>query len=329
MQKLEFGLIVESLVDKMDSFRHVENLNRDTVSRQSFIRSLVDTKTIYDQALLNHNESIVLQYLSAGSVFDNNNFSLLLTAVSQIRPDVVMNDEILNTNTLKSNLRILDFYAFQQSLLQLRNVFTHLLLPSEIKMEKGIINYESNLEEGNLFFVIVDDGFPSISKLTKVFNALNNLIESIYLLLEKIEGNLLQKPSKIILLDSGTDVNIVVKVLKSVADIITKLGNDFWDFLIHRKNHNHDRNMASMDQTLDVLIKLKDARDKGAIDDITEGRLKTGIINSTQALFDNNTLPRNIAEIGRVHTNRTVLLEKNNSHLLGSGSEDVENLPTV
>lgn len=325
MQKLELRNNLSEILKQLKSLEIIKMFQSDPVDRSIFLKLAIESKAGYDQAISDLEKKKVFDEFEIVKIYSTDNFSNIISFISTA-PAVHNSPLLVTRNVLVSNNVLNDFYSFHKTLVSTFKLIDNLLISNrEIFDSKSDFNITEAQNHGNLILEVIDNNNITLKNLTDILNSLQKLIEIIYLLYDKVEQEDFDIFPTVTMIDSGSDINFILKMPEKVANLIAQIIKEFWDFLINNKNYKHEQKLKTLENTITVLGKLKQARDEDIIDAETAEVLKKGIIENTEKIVLNNTLTKQIVTEKREFSNRELLLEQSNRHLLDY--ENHKNLP--
>ena len=317
MQKLELRNNLNEIIKRLMSREIVDFLGNNKIDKSTLLKLIVDSKGGYDQATTDTEKEKVFEQFEAVKMYETAYFSRLISTVSTASND--------NRSTFISNTTLNDFYSFHKSLISTFNLIDNLLMSSkEIFDENNDFVIEDAQNKGNLILQIVDEGNVPLDKFQDIITALENLIERIYYLFDKVEGEKFDIHPSISMVDSGSDINLILKVPKKAANLIAQVLKEFWDIIANNKSYRHGQKLKGIEKSLTVLEKIKAAKDSGIIDAETAKVISNGIIENTETIILKNTMTKQIMLERKDYSNRQLLLDQNKRFLLENPKEENE-----
>jgi len=325
MQKLELRNNLSEILKRLKSTQIIELLkpsSGNVVDKTRLVKLLIDSKAGYDQQFSDKERERILQQFDAANVYSTGNFSILISFSSAIGTNPVGSTNIPKGNLLANDV-VTDFYSFHKTLQSTFNLIDNLLLnQKELFDENNDFNIDEAQGKGNLILEIVDNGNIGLKKLNYILQALEKLIEIIYLLYDKVEKEQFVMQPSVILVDSGSDISFIFKLPEKAANLIAQVIREAWDFVVNNKNYKLERNLRTLEKSLTVIGKLKEANDRGDIDRETTQVLKQGLIENVEKLISNNTVTKQIIMEENEFSNRQILIESGNRYLLENGANN-------
>lgn len=314
MQKLELRNNLNEIIKRLKSREIVEFLSSNQIDKGNLLKLIVDSKGGYDQATTDSEKEKVFEQFEAQKMYETNYFSHLISIVSTASNN--------NRSTFISNNTLNDFYSFHKSLISTFNLIDNLLMSTkEIFNDDNDFVIEDAQNKGNLILQIVDENNVSLDKFQDIISSLEKLIEMIYYLYEKVENEKFDLQPSITMVDSGSDINLILKIPKKAANLIAQILKEFWDIIANNKSYRHGQKLKGIENTLSVLEKIKDAKDKGVIDAETAKVISNGIIGNAETIILKNTAPKQIMLEKKDYSNRQLLLDQNKRFLIENGKE--------
>lgn len=314
MQKLDFRNNLEYLVKLLKSEEIVKYLD-GAVNKNELLKLLVESKSGFDQASTDRQKAKILTEFKASEEYSTQKFSSIVTHVST-RPDNNNRLQFLNDNNLNN------FYAFHKMLMSTFRLVDNLLFENKELFENNVFNAEKATQKGNLVIQIVDNEKVRIHKFNEISEALENLIETVYTLYDKIEGEQFEEQPSIVLLDSGSDINFVIKLPEKASNLIAQVIKQFWDLIVNNKYVRHKQKMTSLIQSITVLEKIEQAKNNETIDRETAEILKKGIVENTEKIVFGNAMTKQLLQESNEYSNRQLLLDKSNQYLLEEAKQE-------
>ena len=169
---------------------------------------------------------------------------------------------------------------------------------------------------------VIDDENVGLLKFSEIISALEKLIDTVYFLFDKVEDEKFDVHPTLSMLDSGSDINIVVKLPEKAVNLIAQIIKQMWDLIANNSSYRHGQKLKNLEKTITVLGKLKEAKDKNIIDAETAEVLKKGIIENTEKIILKNTLTKEIVIESKEFSNRQLILEQSKRYQLSSGKNE-------
>ncbi len=321
MQKLDLRNNLMEVIDNLRSKQITDPLEGGTaVQSHTLLKLFIESKAGFDKAALDSQKDAIFKQFKAHEFYETGYFSQLIAFISPSRN--------AGTNEYLQNLLVSRFYSFHKSLQYTFGLIDNLLFSSREFFDKDSRFDSSSLpSRGILMLQIIDDGEPTIHKVAAVVQSIEALLRTIYLFLEKVHGEKCDDPPKVVLADSGTDINITVKLPEKAAEIVASLLKEFWDLIVNGKYTRHKKNMVLVEDSIDILKKVKEAELAKVIDPESAEIWRRGIIEHTENILLNNTLTKAIIVQQTEISNRQLLLQQNRIYQITEGKREPEEPP--
>jgi hypothetical protein len=317
MQKLELRNNLNEIIKRLQSREIVQFLKNNAIEKTNLLKLVVDSKGGYDQAMSDPEKEKVFEQFDTSKMYETTYFSNLISVISTASNN--------NRSTFISNNAINDFYSFHKSLISTFNLIDNLLMSSkEIFNEQNDFVIEDAQNKGNLILQIVDNGNVPLDKFQDIISSLEKLIENIYYLYDKVENEKFDIHPSISMVDSGSDINLILKIPKKAANLIAQIIKEFWDIIANNKSYRHGQKLKGIEHSLTVLEKIKVAKDSGIIDPETAKVISNGIIENTETIILKNTMTKQIMLERKDYSNRQLLLDQNQRFLLENPKNESE-----
>lgn len=319
MQKLDLRNNLHQLIIGLKSKEIVKILDGN-LKGDELLKLIVNSKAAYDKASTNKDMVRVFEQFNLSEIYSINIFSHIISFVSKLGQENRSRTQFLNDSSLTT------FYSHHKTLIATFNIVDNLLLEDiDFFDENRSFNIHQAQDKGNLILQIIDEGNVPLDKMQSIIVHLNKLIETVYLLYDKIENeNFTDKPS-IIMVDSGSDINFSVKVPKKAANLIAQVIKQLWDVIVNNKSFRHNQKLKDIEGSISVMAKINEAKENGIIEPEMAEVLKKGIYENTREVILKNTLTKEIVIETTELSNRQMLLEQTKTYQLEQGkSEDEE-----
>ena len=89
--------------------------------------------------------------------------------------------------------------------------------------EQNNFDIEKAESKGNLILQVIDDENVRLEKLIKILESSYKLIETVFEFLKLVDSEKIEEIPSISLIDSGTDINFIIKIPKIVFFINVRL----------------------------------------------------------------------------------------------------------
>lgn len=318
MQKLDLRNSLNQLIIGLKSQEIVTFLNQTKINKNELLRLVVESKAGFDQALTDKDKARVIAEFEADKIYNTNIYSTILAHISNAPND--------SRPVFFSNNQLNDLYSFQKTLISTFRLIDKLLLSNrDIFDDSNSFNPEVAERNGNLILQIVDDDNIDLSNFDIVIQSIKRLIETVYLIYDKIDNEQFDLHPKITLIDSGSDISIGIKIPEKAVNTITDILKQFWDLVVNNKFYRQGQKIKALDNSLEILLKIKKAKDEKIIDAESAEIFKKGIIENTEKIVLKNTMTKKILMEKRNSTNRNLMIEKGKLYQLGQGKKKEDN----
>lgn len=319
MQKLELRNNLNGLVQRLKTKELIAFLETPQIEKSNLLTLVIDSKSGYDQALTESTTKKVFEQFDTEKVYNTKFFSSLVSFISNSPHDKK------NRTLFLANQHLNDFYSFHKTLISTYNLIDNLLLTSrDIFDVDDKFDIESAQKNGNLILQVIDDENVGLLKFSEIISSLEKLIDTIYFLFDKVENEKFDIHPVVTMIDSGSDINIVVKLPEKAVNLIAQIIKQMWDLIANNSTYRHGQKLENLDKTITVLGKLKEAQDKNVIDRETAEVLKKGIIENAEKIILKNTLTKQIVIENKEFSNRQLILEQSKRYQLGAGKRETE-----
>ena len=318
MQKLELRNYLHQIILVLKSNEIVEYLSKaNNINKIELVRLFVQSKGGYDNFYVDVQMKKIFEEFDADSIYNSENFSYLVSFIPTAPNE--------GRNTFLSNDFVNKFYSFHRSLLNTFKLIDNILISNRDLFDENnnydIVKAEN---EGNLVLQIIDNEDVSLSKINSVFESCVKLIETVYLLSDKVDNERLDQIPKVSLIDSGSDININITLPKKAALQISILLKEFWEFISTNKLYKLKKRNEALDNSLSLLKKIKEAEEAKVIEKEDAELLRKNILCNTEGIVFNNALPQRILLEAKTISNRELLMSKTQVLLL----EQPKDLPS-
>ena len=317
MQKLDLRNNLKELIDSLNS-REITSFVENTganINSTHVLRLLLNSKAGFDRALFYPEKQVIMKEFRAVEFYETNYFSDVVTFLSPAR-NMLANDFLANSVFNR-------FYLFHKSLLFSFQLIDNLLLPHrELFQEDTSFVIDKLPGKGILMLQLIDEDDIGLGKLIKVLTSISDLVGIINVMMERIDKEGRGEEATIILIDSGTDINISVKLPEKAAEIIAKLLEEFWNLIVNRKYVENKKNVEMIQDSVTALRAIKEAEDNKVIDRESAELWRRGIVDNTEKILLNNTLTKSIIVQQNEVSNRQLLLEQSSRFQLTDGKKD-------
>lgn len=327
MQKIDLRNYLKHITESLKSQNVVDLLGENqAISASNLIKLIIESKSGYDNALSDSEKNEILSILQASQLYSSDNITNIVSFASPQGNKA--------TTSFLLNEKVLRFLIFHKTILNSFNLIDTLLLSSrEIFDEKNNFNAQYLKDKGIVTFQLIDKDKLSLNKLDKVVHSLKEITDTVNLVLEKLDNLDINEPPKIIYVDSGSKINFIIKIPEKAANTLSELFKEFWDYIVHRKYLRHEKNNTAIEDSIDILKKIKNARDDQIITPEEAEIWKRGIIKNTENIVFNNTLTKEIIDERAEITTEQLLLEQteinritfeNETHLIENEGDEEE-----
>jgi hypothetical protein len=270
---------------------------------------IIESKSGYDKASIDESNKKIFDEFGTVTYYNTNTFSQVMTFCGTIGTQAktqFLNNPLINT-----------FFSFHNSLRITFNIVDKLLIEnSNLFNEQKHFNFEEAENKGLLTIQIVSEDKIAIQKLKTIFEAIDQLLATIYQLFEKIEGDKFEDLPQVELIDSGSDINFILKIPKKAANQLSQILREAFEFVFNNKTYKLKQKNKALRDSLTVIKKIDEAREKKIIDDVTSEVFKKSIVENTLIAISNNAVNKNLISGTSEISNRTLLIQMNKQHLL-------------
>lgn len=318
MQKLDLRNNIKKIIVVLKSEEIIKIFTgapNKGVPKGDLIRLIIESKRGYDNTIINKEFEIIYKQFSAEAIYETDFIAQILSYIPSAPNE--------SRNTYLTHDHINRFYSFHNSLISTFNLIDKVMIDDKSLFdEQNNFDIEKAKSEGNLILQIIDDENVRLTKFIKIFDSCNKLIESVYEILNKIESEKIDETPSISLIDSGTDINFIIKIPKKAADKISELLKEFWEFVVNNKGYRLKKKNEAIENSLTILRQLKEATDNKILDEESSARLKLGVLQNTENIVFNNTLPKQLLIEQKIISNRDILLARTQILLLEKATDD-------
>lgn len=317
MQKLDLRNSLHDLIISLKSSEIVQLLDETQLSGSTLLKSIVDSKAAFDRASTDSQMEKVFNQFKLADIYSTNFFANIISVISILGASARQRSDFLNNHNLTT------FYSHHKTLIATFNIVDNLLLEDiDFFDEQRNFNIAEAQDKGNLILQIIDEGNVSLDKLEDIIIHLNKLIETVYLLYDKVEGEIFSDKPSVIMIDSGSDIIFSVKVPKKAANLIAQVIKQLWDVLVNNKSFRHNQKLKDVENTISVFGKINEAKKNGTIEAEMAEVLKKGLFENTREIILKNTLTKEIVIETKELSNRQMLLDQTKIYQLGQGKEE-------
>lgn len=246
----------------------------------------------------------ILEAFGAIPLYENKSLAYITAIFPSRQPkDLFVDDAIRN------------FWFLHYSLYKLGN-----LLQEELVKRDFLNEPLFQVTQGLIAFRIINSSAgidPGI--LANIFNAIKELFKAV----GEING-INDEKVEIVLLDSGSDINTIVKTSAETARSVFLIFKEMWDFFTNKKHYKHKQDMQSIMESLSVREEIKKKEDAGVLSSEEAKRLIHMVRSRTDELLNLHTIPKFLVD-SEDQESQTKLLETiRETRLLGSGDENAQ-----
>ena len=316
MQKLELRNNLNEIVNNLKSKEIIDYFNNPNLQKNQVLQLIIESKGGFDKAISDKDKEKVFKVFETDKMYELNYFSSIISFVSQINVNNPTNGTTSRTNFF-SNDAFSTFISFHRSLLSTFRLIDTLLIENR-ELFNSSNSFDALLAEqnGNLIFQIIDNENLALSKLETIISRLKKLIETVYYLYDKVENEKFEDFPKISMIDSGSDINIVIKIPEKASILISQIVKQFWEYITANKSYKYRQKLVDVEKSISVLEKIKEAVDKNVIDLETAQVIRKGILDNVEDIIITNTLTKQIVLETKEVSNRQLLLQQNKMLLL-------------
>lgn len=272
-----------------------EKTNAYNKDIDKLIQIIIQSKSNYDNKIQSDSDLKTISDAIGSTVYNTENISKLISEVSKI-------DYGSRRSFFNSDL-IVEFLLFHDALLKL-----NLIANATIT--------ENQEEEHAIIFTLISEENPSVDLVLEVLSKLNELIE----IVEKIYEE--ENQNNIYLLDKGSNTNIGIETGVKTAQSIFQIFKEVWDWLLNKRFYKEKIRNAAFLEKLEVLDKINEVKNNGAINEEEAARYKEIIIKRTDDLLSLNAVPRKLLIESNNSNNDQLLLGYNEIRLLKEGGSN-------
>lgn len=314
MQKLTLRNNLYQIIKQFKSHEIVELLDKPKLTGIALLRFIIDSKASYDRDSSDLDKIKVFKQFNLENIYSTDYYSRLVTFVSSKG-----NGETSRTDFLKSN-DLATFYSQHKTLIATFSIVNNLLL-SDVDFFDNTESFSIPIAQnnGNLLIEIIDEGNVGFEKFRSIVNNLNKLIETIYLLYDKVEKEEFHENPIINMLDNGSDISLSIKLPKKAANLIAQIIKEFWDVIINNKTFRNNQKLKTIEDSISVMGKINEAKENGIIEPEMAEILKKGVFDNTKEIILKNALTKEIVLETKEYSNRQMLLEQTKVYQIESG----------
>ena len=306
MQKLDFTENTEKLRNLLKSDQIISYIDNLPLNKPVDIRQLtpliIESKSNYDKITIDDPKMEILVALKAPEIYSEQNIGDLINASVNI---TIQNHQKVHL-FLTPNL--MSFYQLHYTIIKTNELCKKVLFQNKI----------SEITDDNtvVFRILTENGLE-IARYNKILTLLNDIIE----IINKVATEPTSEPT-INLLDSGSDTNLGIKTTIETSKSLFQIFKEVWDWVLNRKFYKNKLRNAGLMENLNVMVAIKEAQEKGAINEDTAKIYRETVIRRTEDLLELNVLPKDLVETkNKVETQR-LLEEFKEVKMLESGNQE-------
>lgn len=301
MQKLDFSEHILQLKQFLKSEEIVHMIDALPLSQavpqlKDLTSFIIQSKSNYDQSLYDSQKHEILNSLQSEELYSQTSIGNLITTIVQTSVQNSTKQQLF-TNSL-----FLKFYSFHAAILTIDSICQKVLFHNSI---------ESLYSEDVVIFKILSENTIELQKLNQIILNLKDLIETILTIYQNKNEKITVE-----LLDSGSGVNVALKTTVDTAKSLFQIFKEIWDWLMNRKFYKNNLHNAGLMDNLNVMMAIKDAKEKGAITEEEAKIYKEKIIRRTEDLLELNVAPKQLIEESNENNTRRILLEFTETKML-------------
>jgi len=317
MQKLTLRNNLFQIIKLFKSREIVELLEKPNLTGTELLRFIIDSKASYDRDSNDSDKVKVFQQFNLENIYSTDYYSRLVTFVSSKG-----NGQIHRTEFLKS-IDLATFYSEHKTLIATYNIVNNLLL-SDVDFFDQTQSFSIPVAQnnGNLLIEIIDEANVGLDKFLSIIKDLNKLIETVYLLYDKVENEEFQDNPVINMVDNGSDISLSIKLPKKAANLIAQIIREFWDVIINNKTFRNNQKLKTIENSISVMGKINEAKENGIIEPEMAEVLKKGVFENTKEIILKNALTKEIVIETKEYSNRQMLLDQTKIYQLESGKQN-------
>ncbi len=317
MQKLDLKTNLKEIIDILKSNQIVNNFVGEVVNMASIRHLILLSKGGYDET--KNLENIKKLY----KVFKIDEFYTIEYTSELIKP--FSSDSTANKAALlNSNPTVYNFFILHKSLL---NIYK---LISEIQFEdnnflfnnEGVISEIDLEDKGVLLLQIVEKDFLKLERFLIIINSIKDLIHYLEEIFLKVYNEKIEQKAEVVILDSGSDNVIGIKVDSKIAKEIRKLFQYLIDTFRFKKFDKHDRKLTSINESIKSLKDLENSN----LDPQEKLFYKTAIIENSKTLIESKTIPKEVISITKIVSERDLLIQSHEIRLIEDGETSEQKL---
>jgi len=323
MQRLDFRNQIHYLTVQLKSKQIIELFDHEKVRGDKLMSIVIESKASYDRNSPNKRWEYMFKNFQLHELYTTEFFSGIINVLSSFGASTRPRTDFLNHQNLST------FYIRHKSLISSYNLVNEVLIDDlNFFDDQNNFDFDRAQNEGNLILEAICETNISLNNLLAIISHLDKLLEVVYFLYEKIENEVFDEPPVVSLIDSGSDINFVIKIPEKAANLIAQIIKQLWDLTVNTKSYRFNQKLKDVEQTVSVMGKINEANANGTIDSETAAVLKKGIFDNVKKLISSNTVPKQILLESKEFTSRQILLEQNKIYQIEQGgandSSDVD-----
>lgn len=338
MQRLVLRENLKHIIEKLKTERILTFFRLNTIDQKqanNLSSLIIQSKSAYDN--MGDEYLDILDIYGIKRVYELDNYQHLSDSVHRIKAGNPNN--VMNIMTYKSNTYIVDLYVLHSSLFNSFQAIDKLLIPqNNIFNHNSVqVNYENAEKEGILILQIVNNSHITLNDLNKTINSISEFLGLIIEVLTKLFPNLIISQPSVILIDSGSDTNVWIKitdnfldkandwnVMKYISDAISTVWKDYKN----KKIHVIDVKQKVSDGENNIIrdnIKLIEEIKNSTLDEKEKLLLSNKVFNKTINVIDNGVLSRKDVNTETVKSSRDILIERQKPKEISEGQKSLPN----
>jgi hypothetical protein len=319
MQKLDLRNNLHQLIIELKSKEIVTLLDAPQLQGGQLMQNVIDSKAAFDRASTENQMTKVFEQFQLETIYSTKFFSHIITIISNQGQAQKPRSAFLNDHNLTT------FYSHHKTLIATFNIVDNLLLEDiDFFDDERNFNIAQAQENGNLILQIIDEGNISLNKIQDIITHLKLLLETIYLLYDKVENENFTETPVVTMIDSGSDINFSIKIPTKAANLIAQIIKQLWDVIVNNKSFRDNQKLKDVENAISVMGKINEAKENGTIEPEMAEVLKRGIFENTKEIILKNTLTKEIVIETKKLSNRQLLLEQTKVYKIEQGEPLVE-----
>jgi hypothetical protein len=318
MQKLEARNQLREIVDDLLSATITNFIDaKGSPVARAILAALIESKAGYDRLRLKDHIGAIFVVLGVEKYYDIKLFGELVGYIGG------QGSNSIGWNSLLTNAYFGDFYAYHRSLINTLRIMDNLMFKgNEFFDGNGVYTHERLEKQGIIAFQIVSEDELNIGKFKTIIDCIERLCGLIY----RYENTTLSIKEEILptvmFVDSGSDINITIKLPEKAAEILAKLIADIWEWISSGKFIKNKKSNEAMEDAIELLKKVKQAElDKIMTSEEAE-LIRRGVIENAGNLILNNTITEVLLNRNRTISGRQLLIKQSNRLQLTEGASE-------